>query len=238
MNQPLRQLRVYEDEPQPALRSDAAADSAPRPLRPAGDSAKSRRTRARILDAAMRLFVEIGYHAATNARIAEASDLTRGAMLYHFPDREALIDAVVPHIQAARSKLLQSAADGAPHGADRIDFAIDAYWRLLSEPAFLAFCELEAAARTDPVLRERIAPAQAAFDRAEMADHLFDLVQGAHGPRFQASRDLARFMLEGLARARLSYDGKGRIDRLLAVIKRAARMLNRKGSEQDIWPEG
>ena len=36
----------------------------------------------------MRLFVEIGYQAATNARIAEAVGLTRGAMLYHFPDRD------------------------------------------------------------------------------------------------------------------------------------------------------
>ena len=53
-----------------------------------------------------------------------------------------------------------------------------------------------------------------------------------------ASRDLARFMLEGLARASLTYDSDVRAGHLLAVIKRATHMLNRKGSEQDLWPEG
>jgi len=207
-------------------------------VRPAADTPKSLRTRARILDSAMRLFVEIGYHAATNARIAEAAGLTRGAMLYHFPDREALVEAVVPHIQAARAKLLQSAVDDAPPGADRIDHAIDSYWGLLSQPPFVAFAELESAARTDESLRVRLASAAAAFDRAQMGDHLFELIQGAEGPRFQASRDLARFLLEGLAQAQLSYDAEARTKRLLAIVKRAAHMLNRKASGLDLWPEG
>src|ERR1700722_130735 len=58
------------------------------------DTPKSRRTRARILAAATRLFAEIGYHAAANALIAEAAGVTRGAMLYHFPRREGPLEAV------------------------------------------------------------------------------------------------------------------------------------------------
>lgn len=201
------------------------------------DSPKSRRTRARILDAAMRLYAEGGYQASGHAQVAEAASLTRGAMLYHFPDRESLMEAVVPHIQAARERLLQAAVDDAPHGADRTDYAIDTYWRLLQETPFVAFAELERAARTDPLVREHLAPAQDAFDRAEVGNRLFDLVQGGQNPRLQAGRDLARFMLEGLSRARLAYDSEARIQRLLTVVKRAARMLNRKGSVQDLWPE-
>ena len=206
--------------------------------REAPDSPKSRRTRARILDAAMRLYAETGYQAAGHAQVAEAAGLTRGAMLYHFPDRESLVKAVVPHIQSARQKLLQASVNSAPHGADRTDYAIDSYWRLLHETPFVAFAELERAARTDALVREHLAPAQDAFDRAEVGEHLFELVQGGQGPRLQAGRDLARFMLEGLSRARLAYDGEGRTERLLAIVKRAARMLNRKGSVQDLWPEG
>lgn len=232
MNQVVKLSAKLERQPYP---EGVGAISRPRP---AADSPKSLRTRARILEAALRLFVEIGYAAATNARIAEAAGLTRGAMLYHFPDRESLTEAVVPYIQAARTRLLQAAADGAPAGADRIDYAIDSYWRLLREPAFVAFGELEAAARTDAALRERLEPAESAFDRAAIGDHLFELVQGAEGPRFQASRDLARFMLEGMARAQLTYDQDGRTERLLTVVKRAAHILNRKGSTQDLWPEG
>jgi len=206
--------------------------------RPVPNTPKSRRTRARILDVAMRLFGEIGYAGATNARIAEAAGLTRGAMLYHFPDRESLVEAAVAHIQVQRERLLQAAVDTSPHGPDRTDYAIDAYWQLLHSPAFVAFAELERAGRTDPLVQARVSEAQEAFDRAEVGDHLFDLVQGGAGPRLQAGRDLARFMLEGLARARLAYDGEARTANLLAVVKRAARMLNRKGSEQDLWPEG
>ena len=202
------------------------------------DTPKSRRTRARILDVAVQLFAEISYAGATNARIAEASGLTRGAMLYHFPDRESLLEAAVRHIQSRRERLLQQAIDTAPGGADRTDYAIDTYWRLLHEPAFIAFAELERAARTDPMVQARVAQAQEAFDRAEVGDHLFDLVQGGAGPRLQAGRDLARFMLEGLAQAKLAYDGEARTANLLAVVKRAARMLNRKGQDLALWPEG
>ena len=221
----------------PAMRADPGP---PPPLdrARAGDSPKSRRTRARIVGEAVRLFAEQGYAASPNPVIAAGAGLTRGAMLYHFPTRESLVGAAVAHIQARRVTLLEAAAKDAPHGADRTDHAIDSYWRLLTDPAFVAFNELECAARTDPALAALIRPAQETFDRAQVGEHLFDFVQGGSNPRLQASRDLARFMLEGLARARLAYDGEARTTRLLAIVKRAARMLNRKGGEIDLWPEG
>ena len=203
----------------------------------AGNSRKSQRTRLRIFEAAQSLFVEIGYHAATNAKIAEVAGMTRGAMLYHFATREELMAAVVPFSQARRASLLQEAAESLPHGSDRGDRVIEAYWNLLSEPAFIAFTELEAAARTDAGLREILRPAEEAFDQAQMVENMFELVQGARGARFQASRDLARFMLEGLARARLTYDAEARTENLLTVVKRAARNLNRKGADTCLWPE-
>ncbi|WP_256430071.1 TetR/AcrR family transcriptional regulator [Caulobacter sp. S45] len=213
-------------------------EPAPARTRQAGDSPKSLRTRARILDTAMRLFAETGYHPASNAVIAEASGLTRGAMLYHFASREALLDCVIPHIQAARARLFEEAAGHMPPGAERTDHAIDTYWRLLHRLPFVAFAELEHAARTDTPLRDRLRSAQAAFDRNQVGEHMAELVQAGEAPRFQASRDLARFVLEGLSRAHLADEGDARTERLLAVVKRAARMLNRKGALSDIWPEG
>jgi len=163
--------------------------------------------------------------------------MTRGAMLYHFPTREALIDATVEYIQHERGRLLAAAADNAPPGADLVDHAIDAYWRLLHLPPFRAFAELEAVAKTDLDVAQRIARAQADFDQAHAGEPFSRLLSAGGGARFQASRDLARFMLEGLARASLTYDGEARIDNLLAVIKRAIHMLNRKGDLHDLWPE-
>lgn len=161
------------------------------------------------------------------------ADLTRGAMLYHFPTREALTRAAAEYIQAARATLLTTAAERTPPEADLAEHAIDAYWLLLRTPPFLAFGALEDAARTDAMVREAIAGAQADYDQYQ-AVHM---LQAGAGPRFQASRDLARFMLEGLSRAKLTYDEPERIANLLMVIKRATHMLNRKRDLQELWPE-
>lgn len=205
---------------------------------PAKATPKSLRTRARILDAAMRLFAEVGYHAATNALIADAAGLTRGAMLYHFATREELVEAAVGHIELERAKLFEQAASQAPApGVDAAEHAIDAYWGLLHEIPFVAFAELEAAARTDPMLKSRLAEAQSAFDRAQVGSRFGAIIQAGDDPRFQTSRDLGRFLLEGLARGAMTYDQDDRRERLMAVVKRAVRMLNRKGDIQGLWRE-
>lgn len=205
---------------------------------PAKATPKSLRTRARILDAAMNLFAEAGYHAATNAVIADAAKLTRGAMLYHFATREELVEAAIAHIELERAKLFEKAAASPPApGVDAAEHAIDAYWGLLHELPFVAFAELEAAARTDPMLREALADAQSAFDHAQVGARFGAIIQAGADPRFQTSRDLGRFLLEGLARGAMTYDVDARRERLLEVVKRAVRMLNRKGDAQDLWSE-
>ncbi len=203
---------------------------------PAKETPKSRRTRARILDAAMRLFAEVGYHSATNAMIADAANLTRGAMLYHFASREELVEAAVAFIEVERARLFEQAAVHSP-SADAAEHAIDAYWALLHEIPFLAFAELEGAARTDLMLRQRLAVAQSAFDHAQVGDRFNALAQAGEDPRFQTSRDLGRFLLEGLAKGAMTYDELQRRERLLNVVKRAVRVLNRKGDVQELWPE-
>ncbi len=205
---------------------------------PAKATPKSLKTRARILDSAMKLFAQVGYHAANNGMIADAAKLTRGAMLYHFATREALVEAAIEHIEMARARLFEEAARAsAAPGLDASEAAIDAYWGLLHEAPFVAFSELETAARYDPMLRVRLAAAQAAFDHAQVGDRFGALAQAGADPRFQTSRDLGRFLLEGIARGAMTYDQSARRERLLAVVKRAVRMLNRKGDIHDLWNE-
>lgn len=201
------------------------------------DTPKSRRTRARILDEAVRVIAETGYAATTNAAVAEAAGITRGAMLYHFPTREALLEAAIDHIQTQRARMFRDAADSLPPGADVTEHAIETYWDLLHRTPFVAFAELEAASRTDELVQGLLAPSLAEFDRAQIGDHFLKMLHAGAGPRFQASRDLARFMLEGMARAQVTYDRDERVERLLGVIKRATHMLNRKGGVTDLWPE-
>ncbi|MEI6281124.1 MAG: TetR/AcrR family transcriptional regulator [Alphaproteobacteria bacterium] len=204
--------------------------------RPAKDTPKSRRTRTRILDHAARLIREIGYSAANNAVIAEAAGLTRGAMLYHFPTRESLVAGLVEHFSAQSDALFADAARARAPGADVAEHAIDAYWRLLHSPPVIALRELHAAARTDPMVSERLAEANAAFDRAE-PESVMALFQPGSTPRSQAARDMARFLLEGLANADLTYNSEVRAKRLIEMLKRVVHVLNRKGDVSDIWPD-
>ncbi len=204
--------------------------------RPAKDTPKSRRTRNRILNHAARLIREIGYSAANNAVIAEAAGLTRGAMLYHFPTRESLVVGLVEHLSAQSDALFVDAARARAPGADVAEHAIDAYWHLLHSPPVIALRELHTAARTDPMVRERLAEANAAFDRAE-PESVMALFQPGSTPRSQAARDMARFLLEGLANADLTYNSEVRAKRLIEMLKRVVHVLNRKGEVSDIWPD-
>lgn len=203
----------------------------------AKDTPKSRRTRVQILDTAMKLFSEVGYFRAGNAAIAEACGLTRGAMLYHFPTREELVTAAAWHIHAAREAAFEVEAKKLKPGQDALDGAIDAYWRLLTSEPFAAFLALERAGRLDEEVARAIRPAQEAFDRAAMGRATPGFIMAGNDARFQASRDLARFALDGLHRAALTYESDARVENLLNVIKRAVHMLNRKGDVADLWSE-
>lgn len=215
--------------------SDRQKPAQVRDSSPSKDTPKSRRTRIQILETSMRLFAELGYDRAGNAAIAEACGLTRGAMLYHFPTREDLVEAAAWHIQAAREAAFEAEAKKLKPGQDALDGAIDAYWRLLSSVPFAAFLALERAARQDADVAKSIRPAQEAFDRGAMGNATPGFIMAGSDARFQASRDLARFALDGMHRAALTYEQDGRVEAVLTVIKRAVHMLNRKGDITDLW---
>jgi AcrR family transcriptional regulator len=52
---------------------------------------KKQRTREQIIDAAMGLFAERGYHATTIADIAEAADVAPRTFFSYFPSKEAVV---------------------------------------------------------------------------------------------------------------------------------------------------
>lgn len=78
---------------------------APRPKNPPPDR------RAEILEAALHLFAERGYAAATNAQIARAAGVTPAALYYYFPSKADLFQAAITERRSAILPQLQGTVD-------------------------------------------------------------------------------------------------------------------------------
>ncbi len=107
-------------------------------------------TRARLLDAAIDVLVDLGYARTSTQEIARRAGVSRGAQLHHFPTREALVVAAVEHLVERRlAEFLTVDRDGAG-----LELLLDAF----SGPLFHAALELWVAARTDPSLHAAVLP--------------------------------------------------------------------------------
>ncbi|HJQ58586.1 MAG TPA: helix-turn-helix domain-containing protein [Vineibacter sp.] len=94
-------------------------------------------TRAALLRQARRMFSEVGYAGAATEEIVRRAEVTRGALYYHFRDKQALFEAVFEDV--AREIAARTDAAAAP-ARDALDGL------LRGTKAFLDAC-LEPAAR-------------------------------------------------------------------------------------------
>lgn len=181
--------------------STASEVRLPDPTTIAGNELKkSGRTRTRIMNAAVDCLAETGYAHTTTTTVAERAGLTRAAMLYHFPSRMALIEAVIHYVTRERIRMFNEAYKAMPDGSYFDGRHIDIYWEQVQHRVFKAFGELSTAARTDPDLGAVFIPAMAEFDRSRRETALVLFPQDfVREPYFDLRRDVTRYMLEGLA---------------------------------------
>ena len=66
--------------------------------------------RSKILDAAVRVIHRDGLIGVTFDSVATEASVTRGGMMYHFPSREALVQAIHEHLAAQWEASLESVA--------------------------------------------------------------------------------------------------------------------------------
>lgn len=187
----------------------------------AGEFAKSGRTRRRILDAAIGVLAREGYARLAISGVAAAAGLSRAAMIYHFPTRRALVEALVAHVTRERVAIYEA---GVAALRDRPDFgarAVDLAWEQAASPVFAAFAELAQAARTDPELAGIFRPALAAFDMARRAaaNRIFpDGLRAITG--FDLGRDVVRFLIEGVTQQdAVVHDRDARLAALAAFTR-------------------
>lgn len=83
------------------------------------NAARHAETRTVLLRRARKIFTDSGYAEANTSDVVAGTDLTRGALYYHFPDKPTLFAAVVEEVAAEVADRITVAADQAssPFGA-------------------------------------------------------------------------------------------------------------------------
>jgi TetR/AcrR family transcriptional regulator len=84
----------------------------------------------RILDAALASFGTRGYEATSLDALAGELDLTKQTILYWFPSKEALLEAVIARSAEELAVAMQAALDDAGASWDRVEAVVRSVFRL------------------------------------------------------------------------------------------------------------
>lgn len=82
-------------------------------------------TKARILDAALSTFSRKGYHDTRLDDIVDESDTSKGAIYFHFANKERLFLALVDQFADLLERRVQEAIDGEAEGMVRVKVALE-----------------------------------------------------------------------------------------------------------------
>jgi len=81
-------------------------------------------TKDRILDAALASFASRGYEATSLDAVGKGLDLTKQSILYWFPSKDALLEAVIARSADDLSLALETALEGAGQGWGRVEAVV------------------------------------------------------------------------------------------------------------------
>lgn len=186
---------------------------------------RSAETRSRLLDAAIECIVEVGYGATTTVEIARRAGLSRGAQMNHYPSKGALMVAALEHMYAEREAEFAAAMSQVRPGPDRLDRAIDMCWSFVCQPEFLAWLELEVAARTDPELRQPMRALDQRFEAMIEAGWRAFFPGDETNVAYKLAPRFTWALLDGLALRRVAGAPAGEAGEVLEGFKLMARLM-------------
>ncbi len=187
---------------------------------------RSAATRTRLLDATLECLAELGYARTTTTEIAERGGVSRGAQLHHFPTKAELVTEAVAYLFDRRDEEFRAAFAKLPADADRGGAAVDILWSMVSGPTFHAWLELAVAARTDPLLKPKVAELTTRFTEnvRRTFGELFPRPEGAP-PYWDLAPSFTFALLEGLALDLMVTPDADEIARVLDIWRGVARLV-------------
>lgn len=187
---------------------------------------KSAITRSSILEAAIQCLLELGYASTTTALIANYANVSRGAMMHHFPSRMTVMRAVVDYLHVLRLREyreLMTDIDDPQRTLTRevIQNSVEAAWEYVNLPSFLAYQELLAASRTDAELRQVIEPVEKDFEKQflDTAKAVFPHWQSLES--LEGAHDMVQFLVKGMALSHMFVRKKARSKHVISNLTNA-----------------
>ena len=169
---------------------------------PAQPATRADAQRDRILCAALRCFIESGFHAASMASIAEAARMSPGLIYRYFDNKQAIVLAIVQRQLEEKRQLIRALHSSEQFAADLLRVFEEWCAQESQSMSVALFLEMSAEATRDP----RIAQALRVSDEATRAEFTGWLsrsrAEGGLGlSEGEASRRAleARFVVDGLA---------------------------------------
>lgn len=90
-------------------------------------------TRARILEAAARVFAEKGYHETRMDDIVAASSASKGSLYFHFPNKEEIFFGLIETFTGLLEARLRETLSSEQHGLEQLETALQESLRLFQQ---------------------------------------------------------------------------------------------------------
>jgi len=187
-------------------------------------------TRRALLDAAVESLIEVGFARTTTLEVQRRAEVSRGALLHHFPSKAELLVAAVDHLAEMRAREMKAFAsqlpperarraddeDLAPGADERTEVVLGLLWQCFSGTFFKVSMELRTAARTDPELRRVLTVAERSLRDRIVAQSrtLFGRAVAEH-PNLERALDLTLQLMIGAAMSSVLHGEGSRLDDLI-----------------------
>jgi len=96
-------------------------------------TARGKRTRHKLLEAAERTFAELGYHDASIVKITEAAGVGQGTFYLYFPGKKQVFDEVVLDLNSRVRHAMTEAAEQGKTRAERELLGFGAFFRFTAD---------------------------------------------------------------------------------------------------------
>jgi AcrR family transcriptional regulator len=160
---------------------------------------RSESTRAALLEAARRLFSELGYVRSGQEAIVSAAGVTRGALQHHFGTKQALFIAVYEEVEREVVTAVAEAAMavGPDRPLEMLRSGCQAYLDAVLDPNVRRICAVDGPAVVPTDIRQEITDRYAMGLVREAVEHAVQIGELPHTP----TEPLARMLLAGVIAA-------------------------------------